>query len=93
MRRLGLVAPPATWLTRTPDDVAVLASDRRGEPVIEAALSEGSLDIEDETRFRAQQKVIAPLGYARWDAETQRHSSLGKTNFTALQSFFSVPPP
>lgn len=37
--------------------------------------------------------MIAPLGYARWDAETQRHASLGETNFTALQSFFSVPPP
>ncbi len=92
VRRLALVAPPATWLTSTPDDVAALASGRRGEPVIEAALSAGALDMEDETRFRAQQAVIAPLGYARWDAETQRHSALGETNFSALQSFFSVQP-
>lgn len=93
VRRLALVAPPATWLTSTPEDVAVLASDRRNEPVIEAALTAGLLDLDDETRFRAQQAVIAPLGYARWDAETQRHASLGETNFTALQSFFSAPPP
>lgn len=90
VRRLALVAPPSTWLTGTADDVAVLVSNRRSEPVIEAALAAGPLDLKDERRFRAQQRVIAPLGYARWDVGTQRPASLGETNFTALQSFFTV---
>lgn len=94
VRRLGLVAPsPTPWLVDTDDDTEALASDRRGEPAIEAALAAGPLELEDETRFYAQQFVTAPLGYARWDARSQRHALLGETNFRALQSFFSAPPP
>ncbi|MFI2754000.1 alpha/beta fold hydrolase [Cellulomonas sp. P22] len=93
VRRLGLITPPATWLTGGADDIAELAEPRLGEPAIRAALAAPPLDLSDEDRFREQQRVTAPLGYATWNDAARRHAQTGSTNLGALRAFFGAPPP
>lgn len=93
VRRLGLITPPATWLTSQPDDVAELAESRLTEPAIRAALAAPPLDLSDEQSFREYQSATAPLGYATWNDAARRHAVTGSTSLTALRAFFSTPPP
>lgn len=93
VRRLGLITPPATWLTGQSDDIADLAQRRLGEPVIQAALNSPPFTLSDEDGFRAQQQLTAPLGYATWNDEALRHARTGATDFQALRAFFGAPPP
>ncbi|WP_405486540.1 alpha/beta fold hydrolase [Nocardia sp. NBC_00511] len=93
VRRMALVAPPATWLTGTESDVETLAAARADEPLIVAALAAPPLDLRDEAEYREWLRVTAPLGYARWDAAAERHSATGTTSFEALRAFFMAPIP
>lgn len=93
VRRLALVTPPAAWLTGTDSDVAELAATRADEPYIAEALTAPPLGFGSEAAFREQQRLTAPLGYARWDEQAKRHAITGSTCFEGLRAFFSAPPP
>lgn len=93
VRRLGLVAPPATWLTGEDDDIATLAEPRLVEPAIRAALELPTPSLSDEKAFRHHQRLSRPLGYARWDGAQRTHARAGTTDMAALRSFFADPPP
>jgi pimeloyl-ACP methyl ester carboxylesterase len=93
VRRLGLITPPATWLTGGPDDVEDLARPRLGEPAIQEALTAPPLTLSDEEAFPRWQRLTAPLGYASWNDESRRHSRTGSVAVGALRVFFGAPPP
>lgn len=65
VHRLALIAPPAIWLTGTPSDVPELARSRNSETSIDMALAAPPPDFTNETAFHEQQRLTAPLGYAR----------------------------
>lgn len=93
LRRIGLITPPATWLTGGTDDVRELAEPRAGDPEIRAALDAPPLSLSDEEVFERHQRTTAPLGYAVWDDAARRHSRTGTTDIDALRAFFGSPPP
>lgn len=93
VRRLGLVTPPATWLTEGTTDVEALAQPRLDEPAIRQALAAAPLSLTDRSAFLEHQRVTAPLGYAAWTEAAQNHAGVGETDFDALRAFFSAAPP
>lgn len=93
IRRLVLIAPPATWLTGTDDDVVALAKVRLNESEVVDALAAPPLDLSDEAKFRDQQQLTAPLDYAKWNEAAHTHSQTGTTDVAALRAFFGAPPP
>jgi pimeloyl-ACP methyl ester carboxylesterase len=91
VRRMASVTPPVTWLTGTRTDTDRLATARWDEPLIVAALAAPPLDLRRQAEYREQLRVIASLGYARWDAAAAQHSRTGTTSFEALRAFFMDP--
>lgn len=94
VKRLGLVAPPATWLTGIDNDIASAAQSRSAEAAIQQALAAPPLNFAaGEAAFREWEQAVAPLGYAAWNPTTQEHSRTGTTDFENLRAFFETLPP
>nr|WP_225953593.1 alpha/beta hydrolase [Kibdelosporangium phytohabitans] len=95
VERLLLITPPAAYLVAVPSDAPALIDARRGDPVLDAAIAvfESGPDLSTEDAYNAWALAMAPVSYAAWTENEQRHARTGRFALAAGEAFFSVAPP
>lgn len=91
VERLVLLTPPASYLVDEPSDVSAMISRREGEPEFDQAieLSREIPDFCNDEALNHWQVTTAPIGYAKWGPEEQKHSRTGAWNGAAMTAFFA----
>ena len=96
LERLVLVTPPVGDLVDAEDDVPAIRARREGDPHFDAALrtaQQGPPKDADDAALNEWQRTIAPLSYARWEAEQQQHAATGGWSGAAVAAWGGEPVP
>jgi len=88
VRSMLLITPPATWLSMTEQDSAVIADSHSDPLIVEAFRSMAVDDPTSEEEFQESLRRHAPAGYAQWGDREKAHAKVGAMNWAASSAWF-----